>query len=133
MQRSTEDVPVNRLLGIRLDQRSAQSATMSMDARADFEQEHGVVHGGLLATLADTAAVYCFHPDLEPGQGLTSIEFKVNFLRPVLPGGERVVARAQVVKRGRRIGLCDVEVEQGERQVLKGSFTYMFLDEESER
>ena len=59
---------------------------------------------------------------------MTSIEFKLNFLSPARPGGERLTARALVVRRGRRVGVCDVEVVQGDKLVAKGLFTYLFLE-----
>jgi len=63
---------------------------------------------------------------------MTSIEFKVNFLRPGLPSEGPLVAKARPVRRGRTIGICDVEVAQGERLLLKGLFTYLFYPRENE-
>ncbi len=98
-----------------------------MDARPEYTQEAGVVQGGILSAIADTAAVYAFLPDLDDDQIMTSIEFKMNFLRPVEPEGEPIVARSKVIKRGRTVGVCDVAVSQSDNLVVKGLFTYMFL------
>jgi uncharacterized protein (TIGR00369 family) len=57
-----------------------------MPARAEFAQEYGVVHGGILAALADTAAVYLTLPHLTDAEGMTSIDFKGNFLEGARPG-----------------------------------------------
>lgn len=78
--------PVNRRLGLRLLDQSGDAATVSAPAAPDFEQETGVIHGGILSTLADTACVYALVPGLSEGQSMTSIEFKVNFLRPARVG-----------------------------------------------
>lgn len=120
-------VPSNHFLGLRLLGRSDTEATIEVDARPEFAQEYGVVHGGLLAWLADTAAVYVTLPSLEGDQRMTSVEFKVNFLAAARPEGGVLRAHAQLVKRGRRIVLCEVSVGQGEREVLRGLFTYAMI------
>ena len=122
------DVPVNKFFGYTLVSRKQGEATISMEVKPQFLQEEGLVQGGILSAIADTAAVYTFYPDLEEGSTMTSIEFKVNFLRPAVPGRGPLVARAKAIQRGRKIGVCDVEVSQSEDLVLKGLFTYMFYD-----
>ncbi len=62
---------------------------------------------------------------------MTSIEFKVNFLKPGLEDGGALAARATRIQRGRTIGLCDVEVRQADRLLMKGSFTYLFFKREA--
>jgi len=121
-------VPVNRFFRYELVSRSDREATVRMQPREEFLQEEGRVQGGILSALADTAAVYVFFPDLPEEKRMTSVEFKVNFLGAALPGNGPLVARATVVRRGRRIGVCDVEVSQGRRVILKGLFTYLFYD-----
>ena len=59
---------------------------------------------------------------------LTSVEFKLNFLRPALAGGGDVRAVATAVRRGNKIALAEVEVTQGERAVATGLFTYIVLE-----
>lgn len=123
---SFQEVPINKFLRYKLVSHGAGEAVVSMEARPEFLQEEGLVQGGILSAIADTAAVYTFLPDLDEAQNMTSIEFKVNFLKPAVPGRGPIVARAKVVQRGRKVGVCDVEVSQGESLVLKGLFTYMF-------
>ena len=122
-----DGAPVNRFLGFRIVSRSGDEAVLSMEARAEFVQEGGVIHGGMLTSLGDTAAVCVLFPELPSDRMMTSIEFKVNFLRPALPGRGPLTARARLVQRGRRIGVCDVEVSQAERPVARGLFTYLFF------
>ena len=96
-----------------------------MQIRDDYVQEEGVVQGGIISALADTTAVYIFYPDLHDDQSLTGIEFKMNFLRPALPGEGDLRAVAKLVRRGRRVGLCEVDVFQGQRHIARGLFTYL--------
>jgi uncharacterized protein (TIGR00369 family) len=58
---------------------------------------------------------------------MTSIEFKLNFLRPAVAGAGDLHARARIVKQGRQVILCDIEVAQGGELVAKGLFTYLLL------
>lgn len=96
-----------------------------MPLQHPFVQEQGVVHGGVLTTLADTAAVYTVYPFLEDGQTMSSIEFKLNFLRPVFIDDGSVTARAKLVRQGKRVALVQVDVQQARRLVAKGLFTYL--------
>ncbi len=120
------EVPINRHLGFILQERSAERTVVSLDLQREFVQETGVVHGGVIATLADTAAVYLFMPDLDPDEHMTSVEFKLNFLRAVDPERGPLVAVSSPIRRGSRIGVADVSVSQGERVVAHGLFTYLF-------
>ncbi len=121
-------VPANRFLGLRLVSRSAEEAVITMEVAPDHIQETGVVHGGILSAAADTAAVYLFHPDLADTQSMASIEFKMNFLRPATADGGPVPARSRLLRRGRKVGVCEVELTQADQVVAKGLFTYLFID-----
>lgn len=123
-------VESNRLFGLRLLSHSTEHADVAMPVQRTYTQEVGVVHGGVITVLADTAAVYALLPDVPPGKTMTSIELKVNFLRPALPERGELRAHAAVVQRGRRVAVCDVEVFQGEAAVAKGLFTYLIYDRE---
>jgi len=119
--------PSNRWLGSRLCARSAERAELELPLRAEFAQEEGVIHGGLIAMLADTAAVYLLWPDLG-GRRMTSIEFKVNFLSAARPDGGPLRAVATVLRQGRTIAVCESEVWQHDRRIAKGTFTYLLSD-----
>jgi uncharacterized protein (TIGR00369 family) len=120
-------VPSNRLLGLTLKGRDETGAIVAMAARPELAQEYGVVHGGFLAALADTAAVYALLPKLEDGESMTSVEFKVNFLAAADPQGGEIVAHATIVKAGRTIRVASVDVRQATRHVLTGLFTYIVM------
>jgi uncharacterized protein (TIGR00369 family) len=132
IQPDFSQVPANRYLGFRLISHSAQEAVVEMKASPDQVQETGVVHGGLLGALADTAAVYVFYPHLADDQSMASIEFKLNFLRPATVDRGPLTAHATLVRRGRNVGVCDVELTQANVVVAKGLFTYLFTNK-SER
>ncbi len=125
--RAFPDVPVNRLLGFELRASGADGAVVALVPRPDQAQEYGVVHGGILSALADTAAVYTLLPGLAAEERMTSIEFKVNFLAAAWPEKGELVATATMVRRGRTIAVVQSDVRQGDVHVLTGVFTYMII------
>jgi uncharacterized protein (TIGR00369 family) len=127
-QHFVESMPVAKFLGLRFLERNESQAVVALPLRAELLQVAGVVHGGILATLADTAAVYLLLGAGRPERAMTSIEFKLNFLRPALLEQGELLARAKLVKRGRTIALADVDVEQAGQLVAKGLFTYLFAE-----
>jgi uncharacterized protein (TIGR00369 family) len=73
----------------------------------------GVIHGGLVCTLADSVAGCAVQTTLEPGYGFTSIDITVNYLRPVTLASGLLVATGEVTKPGRRVALATAEVVDG--------------------
>ena len=71
----------------------------------------GVVHGGLVCTLLDTVAGCAVHTTLPAGVGYTSIEIKVNYLRPVLADTGQLIATGQVIKGGKRVIFAEGNVK----------------------
>jgi uncharacterized protein (TIGR00369 family) len=71
-------------------------------------QQHGFVHAGAVAAIADSAAGYAALSLMPPGTGVLSTEFKINLLAPAI--GERIVARGRVVKAGRTLTVAQSEV-----------------------
>ena len=82
-----------------------------------FPTSHGtIVHGGAIATLADEALASVAFTVAEEGETTATADLKVDFLRPAKPG--RLIARATVRHRTRRLAFCEVTVEHGQGQVV---------------
>jgi len=108
--------PFSVSLGARLDAFEPGSAQLSLPMAPELLQQHGFVHGGVLAYLADNALTYAGGSVL--GSVLTS-EFKINYVRPAVDA-ERLVAVATVVASGKTQAVCrcDVFLERaGERKL----------------
>jgi uncharacterized protein (TIGR00369 family) len=73
-----------------------------------ISQQHGFVHAGAVAAIADSAAGYAALSLMPPDRGVLSAEFKINLLAPA--AGTRIVARGQVVKAGRTLTVARAEV-----------------------
>lgn len=73
-----------------------------------IQQQHGFVHAGAIATIADSACGYACLTRMPEGSAVLSIEFKINLLAPAT--GERFTARGRVVRVGRTVGVATAEV-----------------------
>jgi uncharacterized protein (TIGR00369 family) len=118
-------MPAAAFFGFDFRERSAELARVALVPRPEFFQGQGRVHGGILATLADTAAVWLLLGPLLPERTLTSIEFKLNFVRPALAERGELVAVAKLVRRGRTVALASVDVLQAGELIATGLFTYL--------
>ncbi len=78
----------------------------------------GMVHGGLVCTLLDTVVGCAVHSSLPARVGYTSIELKVNYLRPVHAGRGALLARGWVVKPGRRVAFAEGEVHDADGKLV---------------
>jgi uncharacterized protein (TIGR00369 family) len=91
----------------------------------------GTVHGGVLATLLDTAAACSVHSTLEPGERYTSLDLTVKFLRPVTVESGRLRAVGKVVQRGRRTSLAEAQVfDAADRLVAHATSSCMIFPPE---
>jgi uncharacterized protein (TIGR00369 family) len=112
-----------RLFGFQLEVAEPGRAVIHMRVRAKHRQVHGVVHGGILAAIADTAAGVACYMLLPRGTRLATIEMKINYLEPVEKG--TIVAEARVLRKGRTTAVaeCDVRDTSG-LLVAKALLTY---------
>jgi uncharacterized protein (TIGR00369 family) len=78
----------------------------------------GVVHGGLVCTLLDTVTGCAAHSTLPAGVGYTSVEIKVNYLRPVLHDSGELIATGQVIKAGRSVIFAEGNVTTGDGDLV---------------
>ena len=117
--------PCNRWLGFELVERSAQRCVIRQRVRPEMLQETGVVQGGLLTALCDTAAVYLLWPDLPPDRTMIGTTCSMQFLAAALPGELPLEARATPLRVGRTVAVCESELHQGARLVAKGTFTFL--------
>src|SRR5215831_13083824 len=95
-------------LGIDVESVGKGHAVFTMDVKPKHKQLHGVVHGGFLAALADTAAAIAAYSTLPKGTEIATVELKINFLEPV-PGG-RVRAEGRVLRTGRNFVVTECEI-----------------------
>jgi uncharacterized protein (TIGR00369 family) len=92
----------------------------------------GMVHGGLVCTLADSVAGCAVHSTLESGLAYTSIDLNVSYLRAVTSGSGTLVAVGVVTKPGRRVAFAAVEIHDGQgKLVATASSSCLVMDRPS--
>jgi uncharacterized protein (TIGR00369 family) len=110
--------PIAQLLNMRLTKVDHGLAIFECTPDESVYNPIGLVHGGLVCTLADSAAGCAVHTTLEPGIGYTSIDITVNYLRPVTLASGTLVATGRVTKPGRRVALATAEVTDREGRLV---------------
>lgn len=118
--------PVARLIGFRPTQIEHGKAIFELEAGPQHANPMGTLHGGVLCDVADAAMGVAYASTLEEDESFTTLELKINFVRPFWSG--TLVATGRVVKAGRTVGLteCDVTDSEG-RLVARAMSTCMTL------
>ena len=106
-------------MGAELDFVAPGRVDIRLPFRDDLTQQHGFLHAGTIAAVADSACGYAALSLMPADAGVLSIEFKVNMLSPAK--GDAIVARGQVIRAGRTIMVCRadiVSVSGGEEKLV---------------
>ncbi len=106
-KRIRNSVP-GRLFGFELESIGKGRAVMTMRVRKRHIQVHGVVHGGILASLADTVGALAAYPMLPRGTRLATVEMKINYLEPVIHGS--VSGEGRILRLGRSLAVAECKV-----------------------
>lgn len=109
-------------IGIREELASDGRARLSFDASEEHMNPAGTLHGGVVATLADTAMASAVRSSTDDGEAPATSQMTIAFLNPGRPG--RVVVNAEVRKQGAHLMLCEADVEQGEQTLAHAVATF---------
>ena len=106
--------PVAILLGFDLVEIDEDRAVIELDAGPQHANPMGTLHGGILCDIADAAMGIAYASLLAPSETFTTVELKINFLRPVWTG--RLRGEGTLIRRGRTVGLaqCRITNSKGE-------------------
>ena len=103
-------------VGARLDRVAPDEVEVSLEVEPRHLNLSGTLHGGMIATLADTATGLAYRTGLDEGASALTSSLSVTFLRP---GGVGVVtAKGRVVKRGSRFGYAEADVVDADGTLL---------------
>jgi acyl-CoA thioesterase len=103
-----DTVPFAKLLGIHLESIEPGLSVLSLEIRDELKQNNGVVHGGAIASLIDTATAFAIIPLLAEKERTTTVDLTISYLRPLVSGVVKCSAR--VLRAGRRIVVVSAEV-----------------------
>ena len=118
--------PFATLIGLTLASVDAGCAVVELTAESRHANHMGTLHGGILCDIADAATGLAYATTLAEGESFTTLELKINFLKPFWTG--KLVATGRIVKGGRTVGLveCDA-VDDQKRLVARASSTCLTL------
>lgn len=124
--------PFNAFLGLEFEDYDAGRVTLSMPFREEFlvNQEHGIIHGGVLSSALDVAAHYAVFSEV--GSPVPTVDLRIDFLRAARKGP--LHAEGEVVRMGGSLAVADAEVSQesdGERRpvaVGRGVYSVAHLE-----
>jgi uncharacterized protein (TIGR00369 family) len=105
-----------RQFGFVLAEAEPGRVVLRMRVGERHKQVHGVVHGGVVAALADTAAGLATYMAMPRGRRVATVEMKINYLEPVERGN--ITAEARVIRRGKHIAVVDCDVRDDERRLV---------------
>lgn len=97
-----------RLIGAEIAALAPGRCTIELPYRYELTQQHGYVHGGIVSMIADSAGGYAAFSLMPADASVLTVEYKLNLLAPA--SGDRLVARAEVLKPGRTLSITRAEV-----------------------
>ena len=110
-----------RKLGATLESVEPGIVTITCSSDAELTQQHGLLHGGVVASLIDVACGYAALSVMPADREVLTVEFKVHFLKPAKT--ERVIAEGRVVQAGRTLIVCEGSAFDATRTVLLARMT----------
>jgi len=115
-----------RFMGIHLTKLGWGRSEIKVRVGRELTQGAGFAHGGVSASLIDSAVGLALCTMIDYGSAITTIDLQVNFIAPAKPGS--LTARGKIIHKGRRtaVGDCQVTDECG-KLVSKGTATYLIL------
>ena len=118
--------PIAQLIGFRLISAVVGQAVFEFEAGPQHANPMGTLHGGVLCDVADAAMGAAYRSTLTDGESFTTLELKINFLRPVWKAKLR--AEAGMVRAGKVVGLVECNIfDEQRRLVARASGTCMTL------
>lgn len=113
-------------LGLVVSRKHRDGVSVVLRVRPDLLNGNGVMHGGVIASLADEAAWYAIRHHFEEDRPCTTTELKVNYLRPI--SGKKATGRAVMLRAGKTLCVIRVDIFDEERRLAATStVTYILL------
>lgn len=115
-RRSLEALPIAKSLAMQLVELGPGVAAISLPMRDDLRQPGGVLHGGVTATLIDTAMAYAVRTVLDENEASVTVDLTIHFLRPHVSGV--ITCTARILRAGKRILTVSADVLNEEGKLV---------------
>jgi uncharacterized protein (TIGR00369 family) len=118
-------VPYAKFLGLELCEIKSGEVSVCIDVREELKQNQGVVHGGAVASLIDTASAFAILTKLQAEERVTTTDLTIHYLRPITEG--RLLATARIIRAGRRMFVVSVDVDNNGKLAATAVTSYLKL------
>lgn len=118
--------PYGAFLGIQIRRCAEGKATCSIELKDHHLNNGGRVHGGVLSSLADTAAGAAVRSARPEGRFSATTDQSISFIRP--PKGDTLIAEAAVIHAGRRLFRCEISIHSEDKLVARSNCTFMVVE-----
>jgi uncharacterized protein (TIGR00369 family) len=108
--------PISKLIGFVIRSISEGEAVIDFTAGPQHANPMGTLHGGILCDIADAAMGMAFASALDEGDSFTTLELKINYLKPVW--NANLTATATIVKNGKSVGLAQCDIVDGKGSLV---------------
>ena len=120
------NMPFNNLIGIKLTRVHPDGVTIECQLRPEIMNGAGMLHGGVTATLADSAVGIAIMRHFNGERRITTVEMKLNYLRPVV--SNKIFAQARLRRIGNHLCIGQVDIFDAEKNLAGIAIvTYMLL------
>jgi uncharacterized protein (TIGR00369 family) len=124
VEAAREGVPFLKLLGIEIESVAPGTATLSVAVREELMRNDRIVHGGVMASLIDSAFAFAIIPMLSDGERTVTVDMTIHYLRPLSSGVAKATAR--IVRAGRRVITLSAELfDENEKLAATAVSTYL--------
>ena len=124
VERMREAVPFLKLLGIEVESVGPGTATLLLPVREELTRNDGIIHGGAVASVIDSAFAFAIIPLLAENERTVTVDLTIHYLRPLSGGAARTNAR--VVRAGRRVITVSAELfDENEKLAATALSTYL--------
>ena len=120
-------VPYAKFLGLELGEIRPGEVSIHLEIRDELKQNQGVVHGGAIASLIDTASAFAVLTQIDVSERVTTTDLTIHYLRPATTG--RMTASARIIRGGRRLFVLSVDVHDSTHALVATAVTtYIKID-----
>ncbi len=123
LPREKRPASIGDLFGLRFDRIDEGHVTLSLATRDDMRNPLGTLHGGVCATLLDSAVGCAIHSALPAGVSYATLEIKVNYIRSVPTDGRRIIATGRTIHVGRTTATAHGEVHDEDGKLVAHATT----------
>jgi acyl-CoA thioesterase len=121
--------PFGELLGLYFTTMEDGHSQCSLEIREDLFNPYGVLHGGVIYSLADTGMGGALYSRLKEDELCSTVEIKIVYFRPVVSG--TLTCNSEVIRRGRRLAFTESEIRRGDRLIAKATGTFSIFKAEA--